>query len=54
MLHGNTDYTPYEGWKLKGYPITTISRGEVLVQDGIVVAKPGVGKFLKRGLFKPF
>jgi dihydropyrimidinase len=54
MLHGNTDYTPYEGWKLKGYPVTTISRGNVLVQDGRVVASPGAGKFLKRGPFIPF
>lgn len=54
MLHGNTDYTPYEGWKLKGYPVATLSRGQVLVRDGQVVAQPGVGKFLKRGRFKPF
>jgi len=34
MLHENTDYTPYEGLPLSGYPVTTISRGEVIVQDG--------------------
>jgi dihydropyrimidinase len=54
MLHGNTDYTPFEGWKLKGYPVTTLSRGQVLVRDGQVIAQPGIGKFLKRGQFKPF
>jgi dihydropyrimidinase len=54
MLHGNTDYTPFEGWKLKGFPVATLSRGEMLVRDGQVVARPGVGKFLKRGQFKPF
>ncbi len=54
MLHGNTDYTPFEGWKLKGYPVTTISRGTVLVQEGQFVAKPGVGQFLMRDHFKPF
>lgn len=53
-LHGNTDYTPFEGWKVKGYPVTTISRGIVLVQDGQLVAKPGHGEFLKRERFKPF
>jgi dihydropyrimidinase len=54
MLHGNTDYTPYEGWKLKGFPILTISRGRVLVKDGEFVAQPGVGQFLTREKFKPF
>lgn len=54
MLHGKTDYTPFEGWKLKGYPITTISRGNVLVRDGEFVSEPGVGKFLKRDKFSPF
>lgn len=53
-LHSKTDYTPYEGWKVKGYPITTISRGTVLVQDGEVVVEAGHGQFLKRGKFTPF
>jgi dihydropyrimidinase len=54
MLHGNTDYTPFEGWKLKGYPVMTISRGVVLTRDGEFVARPGVGEFLLRDKFKPF
>lgn len=54
MLHGKTDYTPFEGWKLKGYPVTSISRGNVLVHEGEVVAKPGVGEFLKRKKFEVF
>lgn len=54
MLHGMTDYTPYEGWKLKGYPVTTLSRGKVLVRDGEFIAQPGGGEFLKRDKFIPF
>jgi dihydropyrimidinase len=54
MLHGKTDYTPYEDWPVKGYPVTTISRGTVVVQDGEVVVEPGHGKFLKRQKFQPF
>jgi dihydropyrimidinase len=53
-LHGKTDYTPFEGWQLIGYPIMTISRGKVLVQDGELITKPGVGQFLTRQRFKPF
>ena len=26
MLHDQTDFTPYEGRRLKGWPMTTISR----------------------------
>ena len=53
-LHSNTDFTPYEGWKVKGYPITTISRGTVLVRNGELVAAAGHGRFLKRKKFEPF
>jgi dihydropyrimidinase len=34
MLHENVDYTPYEGFKLKGYPVATISRGKVIAENG--------------------
>jgi dihydropyrimidinase len=54
MLHGNTDYTPFEGWKVKGYPVMTISHGSVLIRDGEFVSKPGVGQFLKRKPFEVF
>jgi len=50
MLHENTDYTPYEGRKLSGYPILTISRGEVIMRDGKFVGKAGRGQFQRRGL----
>ena len=48
MLHENVDYTPYEGFKLKGYPVVTISRGTVVAKDGKFVGKEGRGEFIKR------
>lgn len=48
MLHENTDYTPYEGEQLTGYPVMTISRGEIIVQDGQFVGQKGRGQFIKR------
>jgi dihydropyrimidinase len=54
MLHGKTDYTPYEGWKVQGYPTVTISRGTVLVKDGEFVGKQGHGRYLLRKEFQPF
>lgn len=48
-LNENVDYTPYEGFKLKGYPVMTLLRGEVIAKDGKFVGQKGVGKFVKRG-----
>ena len=46
--HMNVDYSAYEGWKLKGKCKTTILRGQVAVQDGVVRIKKGYGKFIRR------
>ncbi|HEY3077961.1 MAG TPA: amidohydrolase family protein, partial [Burkholderiales bacterium] len=43
-----TGYTPYKGRRLKGWPVTVFSRGEVIVQDGKLSAERGRGKFLAR------
>ena len=53
-LHGKTDYTPFEGFKVKGYPVTTLCRGTVLVENGKLLAQSGHGEFLKREKFIPF
>jgi dihydropyrimidinase len=49
-LHQNVDYTPYEGFVLRGYPVHVLSRGEVIVQDGEFVGEKGRGQFLPRAL----
>ncbi len=51
-LQTNCDWSPFEGWQLKGYPHTTISRGELVVSDGKFVGKCGRGQFLKRQAVK--
>ena len=48
VLHENVDYTPYDGLKLRGYPVTTIVNGNVLVQDSKIVGE-NQGAFLVRG-----
>jgi dihydropyrimidinase len=50
-LQTNCDWSPYEGWKLTGYPHVTISRGKVVAEDGKFVGKTGYGQFIKR---KPY
>ena len=48
LLHSNVDYTAYEGFKLKGYPIMTLSRGEIIAKDNEFVGQKGRGEFIKR------
>ena len=47
MLHHAVDHTPYEGMQVSGWPVVTISRGEVLCADGEVTSKAGRGLFLR-------
>jgi len=47
-MHDNMDYTPFEGWLVKGWPVTVINRGSVIVQGSKLHAKGGQGTFLKR------
>jgi dihydropyrimidinase len=48
MQHG-VDYTPYEGITVTGWPVTTISRGTIVADDGIIQGPTGHGNFLPRG-----
>ncbi len=50
ILHHDVDYTPYENMQIQGYPETTISRGEVIWQQGEVKAQAGRGQFLPCGI----
>lgn len=49
LMHHAIDYTPYEGLSVTGWPVATIRRGEVVMQDGKVQAERGSGRFLARG-----
>lgn len=46
LLHDGVDYTPYEGLRIKGWPMTTLSRGVVVVDDGRILGRPGRGRFV--------
>lgn len=48
LLHEKVDYTVYEGFKVKGWPVMTMVRGEVVVEHQKLLAKPGSGRFIKR------
>jgi len=48
IFGGFSDYVIYEGWNLKGWPVKTIVRGELIADDFEVIGKPGYGKLVER------
>lgn len=39
-LHSKSKITPFDGWKVKGLPVCTIVRGNVVMKNGKIVGKP--------------
>jgi dihydropyrimidinase len=49
LLQSYSDYTIYDGWQLTGWPIMTIVRGKVVMENGQVDSSMlGHGKFIPR------
>ena len=51
-MESRSDFDPYEGYRARGWPVLTISRGEVIMRDGRVLGKPGRGLLLSRGHYQ--
>jgi len=47
-LHADADYSIWEGFECKGYPVTTILRGKVIVDRGKLLGSPSDGQWLAR------
>ena len=45
-MHGNADFTPFEGKAVMGAPVFSMQRGEVIIEDGQLRRKPGNARFL--------
>lgn len=45
-MYSKTKYTPFNGFNIKGKPVMTIVMGQVAMEDGKIVGKPGVGKMV--------
>jgi len=48
QMETNADWSPYQGWDLAGFSRTTLSRGDVIVDDYCVVGREGRGQWLPR------
>jgi len=47
-MHSDYDHTIWEGIKVKGYPVQTYVRGNLVYDNGDFVGKPGFGQYVKR------
>jgi dihydropyrimidinase len=47
-MQSNADYSVYDGREIHGWPRFTVSRGDVVLADGQVIAEPGRGQLLRR------
>jgi len=47
-METNADWSPFQDWDLAGFARTTLSRGEVIVDDYRVVGEEGRGRWLPR------
>ena len=48
LFGGFSDYIDYDGWRLKGWAVKTIVRGQIICEDFEVIGKSGYGKLASR------
>ncbi|MFC7658303.1 amidohydrolase family protein [Pseudonocardia benzenivorans] len=48
-----SDYDPFVGIEVRGWPSVTVSRGDVVYRDGTITSTPGRGRWLHRRLGDP-
>jgi dihydropyrimidinase len=46
-MYSRAGYSVYDGWKVCGWPVYTISRGDIVCDHGQVTAEPGRGRWLR-------
>jgi dihydropyrimidinase len=48
LLQSYSDYTIYDGMTIKGWPVLTMVRGQIVMEDGQVIGKAGHGEYIAR------
>src|SRR6185436_3789875 len=43
-----SDYSPWEGWAVEGWPVMTLLRGKLIAERGTLLGSPSDGQLLKR------
>ena len=49
LMHGNSDYTCYEGMRVRGAVTRVLLRGSTIVENGAFTGNRGDGQYLRRG-----
>jgi dihydropyrimidinase len=47
-LHSRAGYDPFHGFEVVGWPVLTLSRGEIIAHEGELLSRPGRGQLLLR------
>ena len=48
-MESRAGYSVYDGWQVRGWPRLVLRRGQLVLADGEVTARPGDGRWLPRG-----
>jgi dihydropyrimidinase len=48
MVKDRSNYTPWTGRTVKGWPVTVVRRGAVIIENATLKAAPGTGRFIPR------
>ena len=48
-IFSGAGFSVYSGWEVTGWPVMTLRRGEVVYEDGEILAGAGSGELLRRG-----
>jgi len=46
-------YSVYDGWQVQGWPRLVLRRGQIVLADSEITARPGEGKWIRRGTAPP-
>jgi len=46
-FYSKAKYSPFDEWKVKGKPIKTFVNGQLVMDEGEIVAKPGTGQIVR-------
>jgi dihydroorotase len=47
-FHSKAKYSPFDGWKVKGKPVKTFVKGQLIMDENEIVAKAGSGEIIRR------
>lgn len=47
-FYSKAKYSPFDGWPVKGLPVKTFVNGLLVMDEGEIVAKPGVGRIIRK------